>query len=48
MRETGLRKAEEVVQVAGVAAVDHGFDLSAKDCLGGEDEKLARRRASGN
>jgi hypothetical protein len=28
MRKTGLRKAEEVVQVAGVAAVDHGFDLS--------------------
>lgn len=47
MRETGLRKAEEVVQVAGVAAVDHGFDLSAKDFLGGEDEKLARRRADG-
>jgi hypothetical protein len=47
MRESGLRKAEEVVQVAGVAAVDHGFDLSAKDFLGGEDEKLARRRADG-
>ena len=47
MRETGLRKAEEVVQIAGVAAVDHGFDLSAKDFLGGEDEKLARRRADG-
>jgi len=47
MRETGLRKEEEVVQIAGVAAVDHGFDFSAKDFLGGKNEKLARRRADG-
>lgn len=39
-RETGLRKAEEVIQVAGMVPVNHGFNLPAKQFLGSQYQKL--------
>jgi hypothetical protein len=39
-----FRKAKKVVQVARVSAVDHGFEFSREQFLGGQNEKLARLR----
>jgi hypothetical protein len=43
MRQTGLCEAEKVVEIARMAAVDHGFDLSREQFLRGQNQKRAWR-----
>jgi Putative transposase len=43
VRQTGLCEAEQVVEIARMAAVDHGFDLSREQFLRSQNQKRARR-----
>lgn len=40
--ETGFGEPKKVIEIAGMATVDHGFDFAGEQFLGGENERLAR------